>query len=360
MNTIHVGTPGKMHGGHPSSTPLTPSKLMKRKSLGFVQLRRTLVGHPGFDYENGQKIEGKRSVSSSAQQPQQGRYGGLGIGRVNTVDAGEDPFPRGVEPTDEGGEDDDVEMKQEHGSGGFMRRLSLSGQRHKRTKSGVSLGGVAEVEARMLAVPAREDTTTPKPGLKQRQQQQEKERQAGEPASPTPTVPPLPLLPPIELQPPSPPQTVSPATGVTSPPPSPGDLLLPSPPRAGLSLNNLSLHSGSPVAITSSTQASPISPSRRSIRTPGSPQSASLGRATIVPPNGAGGAGMGDKERATVPRRNSLGDLKIPERISQAQIGLKRDLGMVREFAANIERVFFVPLAPFLRRLICAFIFARV
>jgi hypothetical protein len=41
-----------------------------------------------------------------------------------------------------------------------------------------------------------------------------------------------------------------------------------------------------------------------------------------------------------VPRRNSLGDLKIPSRISQAQVGLRRDLGMVREFAANVEREF--------------------
>jgi len=34
---------------------------------------------------------------------------------------------------------------------------------------------------------------------------------------------------------------------------------------------------------------------------------------------------------------NSLGDLKIPARISHAQVGLRRDLGMVREFANNIE-----------------------
>ena len=37
-------------------------------------------------------------------------------------------------------------------------------------------------------------------------------------------------------------------------------------------------------------------------------------------------------------RRNSLGDLKIPERINQVQAGLRRDLGMVWEFAANVER----------------------
>jgi hypothetical protein len=39
-----------------------------------------------------------------------------------------------------------------------------------------------------------------------------------------------------------------------------------------------------------------------------------------------------------VARRNSLSDLKIPVRISQAQMGLKRDLGMVKEFAMNVER----------------------
>ncbi|EPS95384.1 hypothetical protein FOMPIDRAFT_1082806, partial [Fomitopsis schrenkii] len=59
---------------------------------------------------------------------------------------------------------------------------------------------------------------------------------------------------------------------------------------------------------------------------------ASLGRATHPPKELESTAG------AAVPRRNSLGDLKIPARISQAQVGLRRDLGMVREFAASIER----------------------
>ncbi|KIN99197.1 hypothetical protein M404DRAFT_155639 [Pisolithus tinctorius Marx 270] len=67
--------------------------------------------------------------------------------------------------------------------------------------------------------------------------------------------------------------------------------------------------------------------SRTSPKSPSSPpQSASLGRTSQAPtPN------------VSVPRRNSLGDLKIPARISQAQIGLKRDLGMVREFAASVD-----------------------
>ena len=42
-----------------------------------------------------------------------------------------------------------------------------------------------------------------------------------------------------------------------------------------------------------------------------------------------------------MPRHNVLGDLKIPARIGQAQIGLRRDLGMVREFVMNIECQFF-------------------
>ncbi|EGN97663.1 hypothetical protein SERLA73DRAFT_56931 [Serpula lacrymans var. lacrymans S7.3] len=64
-------------------------------------------------------------------------------------------------------------------------------------------------------------------------------------------------------------------------------------------------------------------------KAPSSPQSASLGRSTHVPSTAT--------TNISVPRRNSLGDLKIPARISQAQIGLKRDLGMVREFAASVE-----------------------
>ncbi|KAJ7830234.1 hypothetical protein B0H14DRAFT_2807830 [Mycena olivaceomarginata] len=38
-------------------------------------------------------------------------------------------------------------------------------------------------------------------------------------------------------------------------------------------------------------------------------------------------------------RRSSLSDLKIPARISQAQVGLRRDLSIVREFARNVEEL---------------------
>ena len=53
---------------------------------------------------------------------------------------------------------------------------------------------------------------------------------------------------------------------------------------------------------------------------------------SIASESGSGGGGL--------PRRILLGDLKIPARISQAQVGLRRDLGMVREFASRVERAF--------------------
>ncbi|KAJ7433508.1 hypothetical protein B0H11DRAFT_1758852, partial [Mycena galericulata] len=54
--------------------------------------------------------------------------------------------------------------------------------------------------------------------------------------------------------------------------------------------------------------------------------------AAVASPFGAAGSGT--------MRRNSLGDLKIPARIGQAQVELRRDLGMVREFARNVEGMF--------------------
>ena len=61
-------------------------------------------------------------------------------------------------------------------------------------------------------------------------------------------------------------------------------------------------------------------------------QTASLGR-TAQPPKEREGSSS-----SAVLRRNSLGDLKIPARISQAQVSLRRDLTMVRDFATSVER----------------------
>jgi hypothetical protein len=109
-----------------------------------------------------------------------------------------------------------------------------------------------------------------------------------------PVIPPVSdLLPPIELQPPSPPQT-----------------------RAE--------HPASPIE-------SSLSPVRDGARSPASPLAASLGRATQSPPRPR-------ELDSPAQRRSSLGDLKIPARISQAQVGLRMNLGMVREFAASVDR----------------------
>jgi hypothetical protein len=136
------------------------------------------------------------------------------------------------------------------------------------------------------------------------------------------------LLPPIELQPPSPPRAEQdpdePRKSMAS--------------ERSFASTSESLAAGAEslllqpaMDIKSSSLQSPPSIIARPLPTKnsGSPQAASLGRSTQPPPTGT--------VTGIVPRRNSLGDLKIPTRISQAQVGLKRDLGMVREFAAEVE-----------------------
>ncbi|KAL7278383.1 hypothetical protein ACG7TL_008363 [Trametes sanguinea] len=149
------------------------------------------------------------------------------------------------------------------------------------------------------------------------------------------------LLPPIELQPPSPPR---PKGGRKTPPSGPGTTptrrslngsrpcLEPSRSHPTLSPRTSSSHTSSqetPLPTIPSPLPSPTRPKPST-----SPvQTASLGR-TALPP----------KERdaqsnSAVLRRNSLGDLKIPARISQAQVSLRRDLNMVRDFASSVEQL---------------------
>jgi hypothetical protein len=164
------------------------------------------------------------------------------------------------------------------------------------------------------------------------------------------------LLPPIELQPPSPPRTL---TRGTNPDTKPSNILttFDSNSISGLSPSG----SSSSVFFTpsSSPQRHPVGPAWPDSKTselhvplsthnyidPRSlQQPASLGRATAAGPalsnatQGGRNENSGHSGGSSHPRRNSLGDLKIPARISQAQVGLRRDLGMVREFANNIER----------------------
>ena len=86
-------------------------------------------------------------------------------------------------------------------------------------------------------------------------------------------------------------------------------------------------------------EASPVASAVRHKPSASPQQSASLGRSTHPPKD--------EGSNVTMPRRNSLGDLKIPARISQAQSGLRRDLVMVRDFATSVEREFRSYSLPF-------------
>ncbi|KAG8982682.1 hypothetical protein FRB90_006626 [Tulasnella sp. 427] len=152
-----------------------------------------------------------------------------------------------------------------------------------------------------------------------------------------------PSLPPLPSTPRTPRQSSSPATGrrpiVSDKPPvlpalPPIDIELspPSPPRMFTSASQPVTATTTPPSFMSSMAqhfpgiAAGASPSR----SPGA--TSSLGRA-----NGmallAGGGTPGSM------RRNSLGDLKIPARISRNQVALKSNLTMVREFAAIVEQL---------------------
>ena len=167
----------------------------------------------------------------------------------------------------------------------------------------------------------------------------------------------MPLLPPIELQPPSPPPTshirrrsraYTANEGIEGleletllVTPSTSSSLVFFTPTSSLSGNNVGV---SAAGVGGILPLPPLSPNKLS---PGkspsqSQQSVSLGRSTVAAAGEATGLSLasGSGSGGGLPRRNSLGDLKIPARISQAQVGLRRDLGLVREFASNVEREF--------------------
>jgi hypothetical protein len=152
----------------------------------------------------------------------------------------------------------------------------------------------------------------------------------------TPEPSPFALLPPIELQPPSPPRNGKEGEHLE------GENVV----SMGGVLSSAS--AADPNAIAAAT-AGHRSPGKLAPRSPHSPgQSASLGRASpLTAPSSSSNSNSNTlsntstvKDLGSVIRRNSLGDLKIPARISQAQVSLRRDLGMVREFAAHVESEF--------------------
>ncbi|KAJ7138187.1 hypothetical protein C8R44DRAFT_766994 [Mycena epipterygia] len=221
-----------------------------------------------------------------------------------------------------------------------VRRISLVGAgRHKRTKSGVSITG--------LGVSGDEKENDGKG-----------KKSAKAPIEDLPPPPPLD----VQLHPPSPPQTVRSASGSTTTMRATAPINIGAPrnhldglPAAFSPTFSAASSVASPISLGSPiSQASSSSPSLTpysaasasshsnspSPKPPVSPQSASLGRSAAANPVvSAAAASPAGAAAAGTMRRNSLGDLKIPARISQAQVGLRRDLGMVREFARNVEEL---------------------
>ncbi|KAH8109655.1 hypothetical protein DFH11DRAFT_1515349, partial [Phellopilus nigrolimitatus] len=209
--------------------------------------------------------------------------------------------------------DKNADKKEGHrGFMGSMRRISLAGsqRRHRRGQS-------------VAAEETDEPQTSPAPVV-------------------VPPVPVIPsdhvsdssssggLLPPLDLDTRpldmSVPSSLSMPVDLTSPSSSPPQHdRMPTPRRSGEP--TLSHSKSSSFATSSPSRGVPSSISRLNA----SPQAASLGRASPSP--------LGTGASSNVHRRNSLGDLKIPSRISRAQDGLKRDLGRVREFAAHVEQM---------------------
>ncbi|KAG1743817.1 hypothetical protein EDB19DRAFT_1697079 [Suillus lakei] len=264
----------------------TPNKLSKRKSSKMLDPSSSseVVGTPG-----------KPSLLSAARRPTsmqvpQGKVISTSTGTRHTSYGSS--VGRAASKTFSHPNESVEDLQHREGSRGFMggmRKISLvSGKKHKRKKSTVEVMPLPPV-----------------------------------PMSPPPPLPDEPehpeLLPPIELQPPSPPRTLN---GVTASHSAPINI--------SQGVESLFVPSSSAPASLSP-KASPVSASRASPGKASSPQSASLGRTTQV--------SLPSSSSASVPRRNSLGDLKIPARISQAQINLKRDLGMVREFAASVDKL---------------------
>ena len=136
-------------------------------------------------------------------------------------------------------------------------------------------------------------------------------------------------LPPIELQPPS-----------------------PSPPNEQTPLSlDAALERKAPEPAPAEPSSSTLSPAVRAQQSSG--QSATVGRASSLTATASTASTTTPVTKPAAPttapssepgtgmlRRNSLGDLKIPARISQAQVSLRRDLGMVREFANHVESEF--------------------
>ncbi|KAF8731059.1 hypothetical protein AX14_005263 [Amanita brunnescens Koide BX004] len=313
--------------GSGRGTPETPAKLSKRKSLGFMQLRRTLSG-----VRNGDAQVGPDGFLGQPGQPRHASYGAVSrkSGELNP-DVFWDRENLDQAPNDsrgrkkslsiikgkmrQGPSDAEKPPPQDVGKAFTRRikRISIIG-RHTRQKSGTGQPpavGRSSLGSRPEPMPfSVEDTAMGASALQ-----------------------PPGLLPPVEI---GPSNLFAPFEVQTPPLPTEAEMLKPQSEDANLDIKP-SLPESPPK--TDDPRTPPTSPRRTLPKSPtspergASPQSVSLGRSAYSPTR------KNESPEKVTPRRNSLGDLKIPARISRAQVGLRRDLGMVRDFAQNVEQL---------------------
>ena len=337
-----AGVGGSEGGGQVPTTPSKSGKLSKRKASG-VPLEYTSSGErtgEGSSSTSGVAGLGKPSLGPSrrptSMQVSNGSSLSIGTGSNKFASVGTRHTSYGSSigrassrvfstPTPTESTEDLPPMPAlppQEGSRSFMgsvRKISLvSGKKHKRKKSSLEIAYTPPVPRTSLQGDTGDDEGREHDADGDARMQTQSQTH-------TPN-----LLPPIELHPPSPPRAINGMSTARSIPLNISDGIEPIMPSMS-----------APSCITMSpfpSPASPVASNKATPKSPGSPQSASLGRTAQVP--------NPSPSNASVPRRNSLGDLKIPPRISQAQIGLKRDLGLVREFATSVDSECFSMFRP--------------
>ncbi|KZW03312.1 hypothetical protein EXIGLDRAFT_759179 [Exidia glandulosa HHB12029] len=270
--------------------PLGASALQSKKSTNTLHQDENSKTSKSwfFRHDGGGPLRGRKSRDRMKDPP--GNGANTSTTTTTSADLEQCPpnpvgFPRrgsaaGLEQEQE--KEKDNEAKERRGILGLRRISLLGGGGHKRHRSGAE-GNIAPTS------PTETSFAGQLAGFSFPNEQR------------SPTEPDL--LPPIALSPPS-----------------------PSPPRKGA---KLVAHTSEPIVQ--------LDTSPSSVKFALSSQAASLGR---------NGTPTLEAQREVALRRNSLGDLKtldgglkIPARISRAQVGLKRDLGLVREFATCVDQL---------------------
>ncbi|KAF8334358.1 hypothetical protein F5887DRAFT_991430 [Amanita rubescens] len=320
--TGHTRTPSRSRtpfsvggeGVNVNGVPETPSKLIKRRSLGFV-VRKTLTGLGNGHGDGGLGgLDGLR-VEGGGGQPRHASYGAVSAtatkgqfkaeGTPSEEVRGRKTLVKGRKKRPDSVDADKAPTQSQDAGKSFIRsvrRISIVG-RHKRQKSGTTTTTIPPAVGRPSLGSQPESMALPV-------------QDAAEDISIQTFPGPLPTV--------EPQRSSSEAEVIYQPEDPDSHIIKPSLPQTPRK--------------TGDPRTPPMSPKRSSPTSPGkgptSPQSASLGRSAYSPTRKDG-----SPEEKSVLRRNSLGDLKIPARITQAQVGLRRDLGMVRDFAQNVEQL---------------------